>query len=491
MPEIKLFGLGQRSKSPNLTAQHRLNLYLETQLDADKASIAAYGTPGLNLFSSPSGQITRGLHWMETVNLLFVVQRGNLYSVNQSGFVTTIGNLSLTPVLDIAGHVSMANNGTELCIVSGVSAYIYNTSTGAWADIKNNVNLLTNAAAGLTDPIPYNADTVTFLDGRFIVNRPATGQFFISALYDGTSWNALDFATAESNPDNLQAVVADKGNLVLFGTSSTEIWGNSGELLFPFARVNGAPSAGGLAARWSLATCKGLQTGLFRNRQGALAVAQLDGYTLNPISTPDIDYLFNNYTSPTDAVGFGYTLNGRSFYQITFQAEDKSWLYDFQSGAWSQLKSWGIARHRGDLCAAFDTLLIVSDYQSGQLYTLDADALTDNGEPIERELTSGHVFMPSRNKMTIRRLRVDMEGGTGIISGQGSNPQIMLKVSRDGGHTWGGELWTTFGKIGEFMSRAEWRRLGVARDWVFNLRTTDPVKVVIINAVIEATELEK
>lgn len=488
---IKLFGLGQQSKSPNLTAQHRLNLYYDVQTDEDKTTVAAYGTPGLNLFSEPSAQPTRGMHWMETNNAFYVVQRGNLYEVSAGGAVTARGSLSISPILDITGRVSMANNGAQLCIVTGVAAYIYNTSTHVLIDIKNNYNLTTGAAAGLASPLLYNADTVTFLDGYFIVNRQATGQFFKSAVYDGLTWPALDYATAESNPDNLQAVIADRGMLVLFGTSSTEIWTNTGAQAFPFERVNGAPSPAGLASRWSLAICSGMVTGLFRNRQGALTVGQLNGYTIDPISTPDIDYIINAYTSPTDAVGFGYTLNGRAFYQITFVTAGKTWLYDFRSGAWSQLKSWGITRHTGDLCAAFDTKLIVSDYANGRLYTLSSDALTDNGQPIERELTSGHVFAPSRNKITIRRLRLDMEGGTGLVSGQGSDPEIMLQVSRDNGHTWGGELWTTFGKIGEFMSRAEWRRLGLARDWVFKLRITDPVKVVIIQAVIEASELSK
>jgi hypothetical protein len=66
----------------------------------------------------------------------------------------------------------------------------------------------------------------------------------------------------------------------------------------------------------------------------------------------------------------------------------------------------------------------------------------------------------------------------------------MLQISRDGGHTWGKELWTTFGKIGQYLSRAEWRRLGMSRDWLFKLRITDPVKVVMIAAIVEAQELQ-
>lgn len=477
MAEISLFGLGNQAKSPNLTAAHRLNVFYDVQVDGDKTTVAAYGTPGLNLFSSVSGNPTRGIHWMESNSQLYVVQRGTLYEITTAGVVTSRGTLAVTPTQDISGYVSMANNGTELAIATGAYFYIYNT--------------VTHALTTVTLPFTGGADTVTFLDGYFLVNRPATGQFFKSAAYDGLTWGALDFATAESNPDNLKAVCADKGMLVLFGALSTEIWANTGAQLFPFERVNGAPSEAGLASTWSLSRAAGSWTGLFKNRQGALTIAQLNGYSIEPISNADLDYIINRYQDPANSVGFGYSMNGKAFYQITFITDEKTWLYDFASKAWSQLKSWGINRHTGDLGAAFDTSFIVTDYATGQLYTLSADAITDNGQPIEREITGKHTFATSRNNLVVRRLRVDLEGGVGLVSGQGENPQIMLQISRDNGHTWGAEMWCPIGRMGEFTTRAEWRRLGQARDWIVKLRITDPVKTVIISAIAEVQELNK
>ena len=477
MPEIKIFGLGQQSKSSNITAAHRLNLFYDVQVDVDKSQIAAYPTPGTGLFSNPSNSKTRGMHWMESVNILYVVQRNNLIAVLPDQTSSIVATLAIT---DIVGRVSIANNGVQLCIATGTNVYIFNTTT----------SVLTNVLTTGANPIPYAADTVTFLDGYFITNRINSGQFYVSDVYNGLSWQGLNYATAESNPDNLMAVIADKGYLALFGTSSVELWVNSGDPLFPFTRVNASPSNAGLAARWSLSYANGFMTGLFKNKQGALSVCQLNGYQVVPISNTDIDYIINNYQAPTDAVGFGYYLNGRPFYQITFQAAQRSWLYDFTSGGWTQLKSWDMERHLSDIGVAFDTNFIVSDHENGQLYTLDADIFNDNGAPIERELVSGHVFSPSRNNLIIRRLRIDMESGVGLISGQGNLPTIMLQISRDGGHSYGNELWTTIGATGQTYERAEWRRLGHARDFVFKIRVTDPIKVVIIAAIIEAVELQ-
>jgi len=260
---------------------------------------------------------------------------------------------------------------------------------------------------------------------------------------------------------------------------------------FLVGKINAAPTEAGLAARWSLSKIKGSVVGLFRDRSGTLSVNVLQGYNLEPISTSDIDYIFNNYTLVDNAVGFAYVLNGFSFYQITFPNEIATWLYSFDSKSWCQLKSYGYDRHIGNLAVAFRNKLIFSSFNSNALYRIDTDIYTDNGILIEREITGAHSFSPSQNYLSISRLRLDLEGGVGLTSGQGDNPEIMLSISRDRGHTWGNELRTTIGRLGNYMHRAEWRRLGIARDWVFKIRITDSVKCVIIGAVIEARELNK
>jgi hypothetical protein len=68
---------------------------------------------------------------------------------------------------------------------------------------------------------------------------------------------------------------------------------------------------------------------------------------------------------------------------------------------------------------------------------------------------------------------------------QGFNPQVMLRWSDDGGHTWSNEHWVSIGKIGEYYRRAIWRRLGMTlklRDRVYEVSGTDPVKIAIMGA---------
>ena len=126
---------------------------------------------------------------------------------------------------------------------------------------------------------------------------------------------------------------------------------------------------------------------------------------------------------------------------------------------------------------------MVSHYSNGDIYRLDKNVYSDNGMAIEREIIGRHIF----NKMEvmfISELQLDIETGVGLNAGQGSNPQIMLQISKDGGHTFGSERWVSFGKIGQYLTRVIWRQLGTGYDFVFKIRITDPVKVVIIGAYI-------
>lgn len=478
MTTYNLFGLGTQSKSSNFTAAKRLNCYFDLQKTGDKANVVAYGTPGLTEFLQISEQKITGIHYVEKTDRMFIVQGRYLYRVRSNATYSKRGELNNEP----GAYVGMANNGDQIAIFDGVYAYIFDIPSLTFTDITASLPWVTTPGQDLA------GDSVTFLDGRFIVRRPNTGQFYISGLYDGLTWGALDFATAENSPDPLVDIMADKGNLALIGSTSVELWSNVGDPVFPYQRINASPTDGGCAARWSLQKCKSSITGLFKNKQGALSVCVLDGYQLIPISDYDIDYIINGYDNVTDAVGYSYVMAGRQFYQISFPSENKTWLYDFESKCWSQLKSQYSTRHYGNIGTAYDNKHFISDYRKGILYYLDVTNNTDNGDIIEREITGTHLNVQSMNYSIIQRLRVDCETGIGTPT---LNPQLMLQISRDYGHTWGNEMWQNMGKSGEYTKRCEWRRLGKARDWLFKLRMTDNAKFAIIGAVVEALELNK
>lgn len=460
MQPISIFGLGVSSKSPNVTAQQRVNFYLEIAQDGDKNTVTAYGTPGLLLLSSIA-EPSRGVYSLG--EYVYTVNGSTLYQVDSAGTAAAKGTL-----VTASGRVDMADNGTQLMIVDGDYGYIYTFATGAFARI--------------TDADFPGANHVTYNDGYFIVTKPDSGQFWISGSYDGITWDGLDFATAESNPDDLSRAIADHGELILLGDISSEVWVNTGSSDFPYSRISGSAIEWGLAARWSVAKFDNSLIWLAKNRMGEVQVVRLNGYTPQRVSTTDIETLINAYSTVSDATGFSYLHKGHPFYQLNFPTAGRSWLYDGLSNCWSELKS-GTGRHRAAIGTNYRLKTVVADYENGNLYTIDGDSYTDNGEEIVGELTTKHVFA-GMERYTISQLQVDLESGVGLASGQGSEPRIMLQISKDGGHTWGAERWVSMGRIGEYTKRAIWNRLGQARDWTFRLRVSDPVKRVVLGAYV-------
>ena len=84
--------------------------------------------------------------------------------------------------------------------------------------------------------------------------------------------------------------------------------------------------------------------------------------------------------------------------------------------------------------------------------------------------------------LSFYNLVVDLEPGVGLDTGQGSDPQIMLRVSKDGGHTWGNEMWRDIGKAGVYKRRVKWDFLGIARTWTFEFVVEDPVDISLLGA---------
>lgn len=428
----------------------------------EKSQIVAYGVPGLDLFTDAGDTAWRGLLPIETTDYLYGVHRGTHYQVDNAGTRTARGTLNTT-----SGRVSMTHNGTVSLMVDGTNGYTYTIASTTFEQI---------ASANF----PAGSKTATWLDGYFIVEN---GSLFAIST-NGTTWNATERAVPESSPDGIVSVFADHGELTVFGELSTEFWANTGATDFPFAPLKSSTAEWGCASPWSISKFNDSLAFLAKNRMGQVSVAVLQGYVPRIISTPDLDHVINKYSTVSDATAFSYMLGGHPMYQLNFPTAGASWLYDGLTGHWSALKSQGIARQRNEIGVNYVAKSIVSDYSNGRLYRLNADTFTENGSSIEAELISDIVRAPDGERFPVDCLRLDMETGVGLASGQGSDPQVMLQVSRDGGNTWGAEQWRSAGKIGEYGNRVEWRRLGSSDQWAFLVRMTDPVKRAFVSASI-------
>jgi hypothetical protein len=460
---IPLFGLGVSHKSRPATAQRRVNLYFEVQQDPDGARIVAYQTPGLDAaLVNFGGTPIRGAIAPGESDYAYFVHRDTFWQVDNAGQVTSRGTIGTS-----TGKVSMAEDGRYIVLVDGAKGYYYDMETPA------------TPIAEITDSdFPDGATDVTWHDGFFLCELE--DEFYVSDYGSPTSWPG-DFASAESNPDGILRLVADEDDLKIFGKKSIEFWQNTGAADFPYERIPGTTQKWGLAAKRSIAPLDDSFAFLTSNRQGQVIAAVLRGYRVQRISNHELEAKWAAYGSFADAVGGSYMLDGHPMYVVSFPSAAETWMYDSSTTGWSQLKSYGLERHRGELYLHWLGRTYVSDYDSGKLYRLNAATYTDAGDPLRWELVGRHVS-DKFAKIGVDAFQLDVEVGVGLASGQGSDPQVMLRISRDGGRTFGIERMRSIGATGKYKTRVIWRKCGRGRDFTFELAGSDPVKYALLGA---------
>lgn len=462
-------------QSLQVSAQTCKNLYIETTDNMGKEAQILVGTPGYTRFATVSdayGGGCRGLFYT-TQNRLFVVRGYSVVEVNSSGIEIPIGQL-LTNV----GTVSIAENQNQLMFTDGTYGYILTKAD--------------NTLVQITDTsFPASPQFVIYQDGYFITNAGGTNQFYLSQLNDGLLWTPVTFVSAEGSPDIISKITSTNGQLWVFGEKSYEVWYNAGDPLFPYQRIPGSYNSIGLLAPESAAVILNTVFFLGGSKDGFGTVYMSNGYQVTQISTYPIEAEIAGFHNPADAVGFTYQQDGHYFYVLSFQAGNKTFVYDVQEKAWHTRTSYNtISTTEGRWRAVYQSFAfnknIVGDYNTGDLWELSTSVFTENGTPILRERTAPVLFSNDDYKfITYKSLEIDMRRGVGLLTGQGSDPQIMMQFSNDGGITWSNEYWTSIGKIGEYANRVKWNRLGRSNFRVFRIRISDPIKVVIMGAVID------
>ena len=465
------------ARSVNAADARMVNLFPEIVPEGGKEPAFLNRCPGLKFQNRVGVGPIRGLWSHQTNGDDFYVASGNeFYKLTSlTGTPIKLGNISGT------GPVSIADNGTQLFIACGAKGYIYNESTGVFAEI--------------TDPDFAGATTVCYLDGYFVFNQPDSQIIWVSQLLDGTSVEPLDFASAEGSPDGVVGIINDHKELWVFGTDTTEVWYNAGGTDFPLTPIQGAFNEIGCLSPWTIQKLDNSIFWLGTDPRGDGIVYRADGYKGQRISTHAVEWQIQQYPDLNEATAYTYQQDGHGFYVLNFPSANTTWVYDASTNAWHERAGFvdgDFTRQRADNMCNFQFETVVGDFENANIYTLDLDTYADNGQ-IQRWLRSWRALPTGQNNLNRtaqHSLQLDIQAGVGLNDGQGSDPEVMLRWSDDGGHTWSNEHWVKIGKIGQYGRRAIWRRLGMTekiRDRVYEVSMTDPVKTTIMGAELHAS----
>jgi hypothetical protein len=455
------------ARSMIANAQRCINLFPEANPPDAAAPVTHYPTPGLTLVSTPPiSAPCRGIYTATNGNRYDVVGQ-NVYAVS-GGVYTLLGSLTTG-----SGPVSMVDNGFYAVIVDGTS-------------VGYSINLTSNVMAQITDPAFYGGSKVDFVDGYFIFNRPGTQQFYISNALS-LSFNSLNIASKSTYPDNLVTLAVMHRELWLIGELTTEVWYNTGASDFTFGRMPGVFIEHGCAAKYSVVKIGLALFWLSKDLQGQCIVMKGENYQGDRVSNHALEQEISGYSSISDAVGYSYMQAGHQFYMLTFPIANKTWCLDLSTGMWHQRAymevDGSLSRHRSN-CHSFNNgQNLVGDWQTGAVYALDPKNYTDNGAAILRVRSFPH-FMQDAKRVFYRQFIADMEVGNGLPL-DSDEPEIRLRWSDDRGESWSNYVAASLGKVGKFLTSIQWQRLGYARDRVFELSWSVPVKTALNGAFVD------
>lgn len=467
-------------EAPSAASKRSVNVYPEVYEDGPRKGNVArlVGTPGLRKVATLGAGPIRGAHWSST-GQLFVVSGGHLWEVF-SNWATEQRDGTMNST---TGRVTLADDGTRIMVADG--------STTAY-----NADLAHGSALSIVADVNCPGGQVAWQDGYFLNTVPGTGDFQISGINDVT-YDPTDVGNAEGRPDNLVMVLSIKRLVWLFGEQTTEVWWNSGDPDFPFARNESAFIETGTAAAGTCVRVADSVAWVGSDERGHGTVWHAEGFQPVRISTHAVEIALQGYANLTQASAFAYQQRGHQFYQLSVPASDTddggTWVFDFSTGQWherSYLSSTGEEAHRASCGTVAFGEVVVGDREDGRLYVYDLSYYSDDGGPIRRLRQSAHVNQDDR-WIRFNSFELEAEPGVGISSGQGSNPIALLSWSDDGGHTWSNEHEASMGAQGQYLTRIKWRRLGVSRDRVFRVATSEPVQVTWLGAEIEAVQLDR
>lgn len=483
--QIDLLGGSYKAKYQELNSQRTINWYqtFSNQLEKNKSQTALYPTPGLTLFTQLPGRNIRALYTAigPLQTRCFAICDTTLYEILPNQSYTPI---SLLPELaNGASKVYMTiNDNSELGIWHSSASYVYNTLTTILQPVTNN-------------QFPGTVTYADYLDTYTVVI--SNGAVWESATGSSLNWIGTQTYTTTFTAGPVIAAATLRESIYNFTAQTIETFINDG--VSPYSRLPRSTVNVGLIAKESLVKYKDGFLFLGKDYSGECAVFFFDGwYNCAQISPASISWQLNSLSQPPyDASGYiQYTKDGQIFYYLTVPELKTTFVYDVATKDWHERQSANPVpdsngdikynEFRGKHYTNFSGKHLFADKYSGAIFIEDFTNFTENGTTIKRTRIS-KTFSESYQLITVASLELDCDVGMGNLSGQGVNPTLQVFASHNGGNTFVQPRQMFLGTEGKYKFRARLMNLGSSRNWVIKLELTDPINLMIQNAIVNGS----
>lgn len=444
------------------SVQRSVNLRLAAVEVPDKAQFILESAEGLGLFSDQSSTgACRGA--IEVRGRAFQVVGNALLEIFSNGSAVSRGTIATT-----SGPVSMDYGLNQLALVDG--------SGGGYV-----LTLATNVLTTVVSTAFYGSVRVRYLDGFFLYIKADSRIFYISAFEDATTFDALDFASAEGGPDNLVSIEVSHSEVWLFCVLRTEVWSHTGGVDFPFSRNQGASIEVGCVAAQSVIRVDNSLFWIGRDSNGWGQVFRATGYTPQRVSNHAVEQAFQLSTDLTQATAWAYQEGGITGIAFNAPGLTSTWVFNVSPPSWYELCDLDA---QGQFAAgrainhifAFGKHLVGS--ATGKIYQRSKTLYTNDTDPLVRERTTPHSVLPSRVRMFFKDFWLDCTTGE---AGQGAQTYVELSWSKDSGATYSIPMLRSIGLVGERFARLFWGALGSARDRIWRIRFSGNAPFAIVD----------
>lgn len=393
---------------------------------------------------------------------LFAVAGGTLYSISSSWAATSIGTIG----------------GTGDAVFAGLRDNLYVARTQKpW---RWNGSALTQ----VSDVDAPDATSLLVLSQRLVASENGADTYYWSDVLDGTAWEALGFATAEQRPDEIRRMIRLSGQIIAGGASSIEIIRATTSTSLPFANITGQSidETDGFLSKTSYAI-RGDKLFIIG---GNLSPYVMNGFSLNPLprnGEMEDDLLALSAADRLLVTCMAYQYGSNEFFKVRIPSK-AAYVLNTTTGFWHREQSWEEDTYKPRFHASAYGYDVQADEGGTAIYTLDNTVFTDAGNTVERIATLRPSFADYE---TIGSLCVDLQAYGRPLTGQGSNPSIMIEVSTDGRtirDDTRSEITITAGPDGRYQKPVMWGLGMVSPGEATNisLRLTDPVGLTIYGA---------
>jgi hypothetical protein len=377
--------------------------------------VSVDGSGNATLSSSPGSTSSTG-----GVGSLTILAFGYLYCDEGLGpipqrFSVAYTDLAIDPTTDTivssaAQPFSAATDDGYTLVITGGPGFTPGTYTIESVDSMGNATL--SSAAGSVSSVAGTgieylsyvpAVQLAYLDTFFIAQASYSSRiFYLSASDDGTMWDALQFGSKESYPDNISGILTDHEELWLFGSEqSIEGWHNAGAAPFPFVRDDNAAMHYGTEAPFSpMRFMLGFAWLAKDQVRGGRQAMYAQGWVPQRISNHAVESIWNTYPIVSDCIAYSYEENGHPFYVLNFASANATWVYDGITQMWHQRAYFGGAA------------------TSGGVVSFSINAAGSGYVPITGAIASLAIAVP----------------GTGYVAGAGALLAVVIDSTGSGGY---------------------------------------------------------